>query len=1262
LFGVEYLPGQYDQRADSAVACIKLIAGDDLSDELIVKYARIIVCFGELSEADRASIVKYTINPVDSREASLEKPDTLSVGAVVPDDVEVLVGFRDMSDGELLALISDMGLALSAEDLNCIRAYYKEEELRDPTVTEIRVLDTYWSDHCRHTTFMTELVDVSIGDDGAAQIVKTAFEEYLGMRRALYGESTSKPICLMDIATIGAKYYKKRHPNHNLDESEEINACSIKVKVGEEDWLVMFKNETHNHPTEIEPFGGAATCLGGAIRDPLSGRSYVYQAMRVTGSADPRTKIEDTIPGKLTQYQFTRGAAKGYSSYGNQIGLATGQVDEIYHPGYAAKRMEIGAVIGAAPAENIRRERPASGDVIILAGGRTGRDGVGGATGSSKKHTKESVETSGAEVQKGNPPKERSLQRLFRRGEVARLIKRCNDFGAGGVSVAIGELAEGIDVELDKVPKKYEGLGGTELAISESQERMAIVVGADDADAFIKFAGEEDVEATVVAVVTDTGRFRMTWRGKNILDLSRAFLDTNGARQQRKVRVTGEINIDAVIASVAKQSISEHIHEDTGLPRRFTPRNDDNITGVAPLKDGLFDSLSSLRNCSQRGLIEQFDSTIGAATVLMPLGGQFQLTPAMGMAAKLPVLHGDTDVITLMAYGFDPAISELSPFHGGAYAVLESVARIVCLGGRIEDVKLTLQEYFEKLGDDPVKWGKPFMALLGALKAQVELDIPAIGGKDSMSGTFEDISVPPTLVSFAVAPSTVDLVLSPEFKRAGSSIVRVSLSRDEDGLPDFKAFLRVAAKISDLVEEGKILSAMTCGRGGLFDAIAKAVIGNAIGAKLFGLGAEDLLVPESGTFVLEVPAGEDAFELFGEIKGASCIGETTDSAEVVIADNSGENDIRISTDEIFEKLEVTSAGFFPQKAEIAGQARNDASMSFCAERSGVAESMNSEISARNMDSGTSPRMTSDVQNEVSNDVVPVATGVIPAKAGISDDNNTATVFSRGIAQPRVFIPVFPGTNCEVDSAAAFERAGGLPVTVNLLSGNTDLMKQSISKMRDEISRSQIIMLPGGFSGGDEPDGSAKLIAAVFRNPEISEAVAELLEKRDGLILGICNGFQALIKLGLVPYGKIIEQASDAPTLTYNVIGRHVSRLVRTKIVSNLSPWLAGTEIGDVYTTPVSHGEGRFIASEAELEELARNGQIATQYVDLNGNTSYDSDVNPNGSLWSVEGITSPDGRILGKMGHVERIGAGLYKNVPGVYDTKIFESGINYFK
>jgi len=1166
FFAVEYLPGQYDQRADSAAQCIKLMKPEV---DATVKFARVIVLEGNVTQEQADGVRGYCVNPVDSQLAELAKPETLEMETTVPEDVAIIDGFRAMDAEALEKFRKDMGFAMSPADIQFIQKYYVEDEDRDPTLTELKVVDTYWSDHCRHTTFNTTLEEVTFEDSAYGAIVKEAFDQYLEMRKDVYGDR-EKNLCLMDMACIGAKYLKKYDKVDNLDESEEINACSIKVKAKidgkEEDWLVMFKNETHNHPTEIEPFGGAATCLGGAIRDPLSGRVYVYQAMRVTGAADPRKPVEETIPGKLPQRKITQEAAAGYSSYGNQIGLATGQVDEVYHENYVAKRMEIGAVVGAAPADHVNRRVPEKGDVIILVGGRTGRDGCGGATGSSKEHTEESILQCGAEVQKGNPPVERNIQRMFRRKEVATLIKRCNDFGAGGVSVAIGELADGLEINLDMVPKKYDGLDGTELAISESQERMAVVVEADREAEFIGYAKEENLEATTVAKVTDTNRVQMFWRGKCILDLSRDFLNTNGAQQFAKAHAANPVEV----AELFKETKTKE------------------------------ELLVDLNCCSKKGLIERFDSTIGAATVLMPLGGKYQLSPAAGMAAKLPVVNGETDTASIMAYGFDPQLAMISPFHSALYAVVDSVTKVAAMGGDYKSIRLTFQEYFEKLGEDATKWGKPMAALLGALRVQKELEIPAIGGKDSMSGTFMDIDVPPTLASFAITTIDAGEVISTEFKKEDSKVVLLTAPVGEDGIIDFEIYRNNMAKVRELAAAGKVLAANTIGRGGLYITLVKMAVGNGIGADV--KADCDIVAPMFGSIVLEIPASEDAEALMAGANYA-VIGSTTADGKLTV-----NGDAEVVAD-ITARWQEPIEGVFPVR-------------------------------------------TADFRDKKDETKV--------ERTFYTERNTNGPAIK--IAKPRVIIPAFPGTNCELDSARAFRRAGA-EADIHIIRNLTTVdLEDSIKALEKKIRESQIIMIPGGFSGGDEPDGSAKFITAVFRNPAIKEAVTDLLENRDGLMLGICNGFQALIKLGLVPEGKIIDTDENSPTLTYNKIGRHQSSLVRTGITSVKSPWLAGVEVGDVHTIPISHGEGRFIANEEVLAKLVANGQIATQYVDFDGNPSMDIAFNPNFSVMAIEGITSPDGRVFGKMGHSERIGKNVYKNVIGDKDMKIFESGVKYFK
>lgn len=1176
VFAVEYLPGQYDQRADSAAQCVQILTQKDRPE---IRTAKVIAVRGSMDGEAFRRIKDYIINPVESREASLDKPAVLAMTAAIPADVEILTGFNNKSAAEIKSWMEQMGLAMSLEDLLFCQGYFRDQEKRDPTITEIKVIDTYWSDHCRHTTFLTRIEDVTIDEGDLNRPIAKAYEEYLQSRAYVYGD-TERDISLMDIALLGMKELKKRGLLQDLDESEEINACSIVVQVAtgekDEEWLVMFKNETHNHPTEIEPFGGAATCLGGAIRDPLSGRSYVYQAMRVTGSGDPRTPVEQTLPGKLPQRKITTGAAAGYSSYGNQIGLATGQVTELYHENFVAKRLEIGAVIAAAPRQNVLREQPEAGDLIILVGGRTGRDGCGGATGSSKEHTEESILTCGAEVQKGNPPTERKIQRLFRNSEVSRLIKKCNDFGAGGVSVAIGELTDGLEINLDAVPKKYDGLDGTELAISESQERMAVVVRAADADRFIAHAAKENLEATITAIVTDSRRLKMHWRGQTIVNISRDFLDTNGVKQKTSVQVAAPDEENNYFAT---------------LPAH--------VAKVLPdIRKAWEENLQDINVCSQKGLVERFDSSIGAGTVLMPFGGDYQATPAEGMAAKIPVLAGDTYTGTVMTYGYNPQLAMWSPFHGAVYALVEAVAKIVAMGGEYQKIRLSLQEYFEKLGKDPVKWGKPFSALLGAFYVQKSLGIPAIGGKDSMSGTFKDLHVPPTLVAFAVNVVDVRHVVSPEFKKTGSTVVLLPLVRDGDGLPDFTILAKTYAAVYQLIQTRQVLASGVIKQGGLAAAVTKMGFGNKVGIELEReLCAEDLFMPHHGSLVLELAEGVNEETAFQDVPYL-VIGKTL--ARPSIAYGPEEMDLETLQRHWEQPLEKV----FPTKIEL------------------VAE---------------------------------------PPKHALFTARNTGKPRA-AVAKPRVLIPVFPGTNCEYDTAKAFTQAGGLVDVMVIRNLTTTDVEQSIDQLAARIKEAQIVMLPGGFSAGDEPDGSGKFIAAMFRNPRVKEAVTELLQHRDGLMLGICNGFQALIKLGLVPYGEIIDITENCPTLTYNKIGRHVSSMVRTKVVSTLSPWFSHTEAGDMHTVAISHGEGRFVAGEQMIAQLMEKGQVATQYVDLSGRPSNDIRYNANGSMAAIEGITSPDGRVLGKMGHSERIGAHVAINIPGNKDQRIFASGIKYFK
>ena len=1173
VFAVEYLPGQYDQRADWAAQCVQIINEGQRPN---INSAKLYILTGDIDDELFAKIKSYVINPVDSREASLEKPETLELETEIPTEVATIEGFIDFSMEELEKFLKEQGLAMTIDDLKYVQEYFQNQEKRNPTITEIKVLDTYWSDHCRHTTFMTQIKDVEIEDGKFNEIIKETYSKYVEARNTIYIDR-QKDMCLMDIATIAVKELKAAGKLEDLDESEEINACSVNIDVNVdgkiEKYLLMFKNETHNHPTEIEPFGGAATCLGGAIRDPLSGRSYVYQAMRVTGSADPRTSLEDTLHGKLMQKKITTEAANGYSSYGNQIGLTTGQVAEVYDEDFVAKRMEIGAVIAAVPKENVIRKRPEKGDIIILLGGKTGRDGCGGATGSSKEHSEESIETCGAEVQKGDAPNERKIQRFFRNKEVAQMIKRCNDFGAGGVSVAIGEIAESLDINLDLVPKKYDGLDGTELAISESQERMACAIDAENKDRFIELAGLENLQATHVATVTDTGYLRMFWNGKAIVDLNRAFLDTNGKKQQTDIHVP-KVDEENTFFNTGKIKVEGETISDK------------------------FDSvLKDLNVCSQKGLVEKFDNTIGSNTVLLPFGGKYQRTPIQGMVAKIPVLDGKTTTSSIMTFGYNPKIGKWSPFHGALYAVVESICKLVAVGGDYKTTRLTFQEYFEKLGKDKTKWGKPFSALLGAYYAQKEFEIPAIGGKDSMSGTFEHINVPPTLVSFAVDTVDAEYVVSQEFKKAGSVLAVIKTPTLESGIPDFDILKKNLDKIRELTQAKKVLASYALGYGGLGEAIAKMAFGNKIGFEVAkDVDADKLFDPAYGNIALEMDKADLALLEGLDYKVA---GKTIEGQYIDV------DGYKVCLGKIYKAYESTLEPIFPTKAvEPTGEVKN---INFI-----VNEHQKSSLS---------------------------------------------------IVQPKVFIPAFPGTNCEYDSARAFEDAGAkasIKVFRNLSYAN---IEDSIETMVKEIESSQIVMIPGGFSAGDEPDGSAKFIATVFRNPKIAEAVNDLLTNRDGLMLGICNGFQALIKLGLVPYGEIKPvTAEDAPTITYNNIGRHQAKVVTTRIASNKSPWLAGTQVGDLHSISISHGEGKFVANKETFDQLVANGQIATQYVDLDGNATYDIDYNPNGSFYAVEGITSADGRILGKMGHSERIGKYTLKNIHGEKDQKIFESGVNYFK
>ena len=1173
-FAMEYLPGQFDQRADSAAQCVQIMTGGDKPK---VRTAKIVVLLGDITDEQLEAAAEYCINPVESRRASLDKPDSLDDGSADPDDVKMIDGFIDLDADGLKAMIAEMGLAMDFDDISFCQDYFKNTENRNPYVTEIRMIDTYWSDHCRHTTFSTILDDVKIED----KVIAEAYGEYMKSREYVYAGKKMKNICLMDLATIAVKELKKRGVLTALDESEEINACSINVKVDmedgtSEDWLVMFKNETHNHPTEIEPFGGAATCLGGAIRDPLSGRSYVYQAMRVTGSGDPRHTLAETMKGKLPQRKITVGAAQGYSSYGNQIGLATGQVNEVYDEGYVAKRMEIGAVIAAAPKENVIREVPEPGDIVILLGGMTGRDGCGGATGSSKAHTDTSLETCGAEVQKGNAPVERKLQRLFRKKEVANMIRRCNDFGAGGVSVAVGELADGLDINLDAVPKKYDGLDGTELAISESQERMAVVVRASDVDKFVAEADKENLDAVCVAKVTDTNRLVMSWRGNVICDISRDFLNTNGAEKHNDVYVP-------------ENDFSADVFE-------FAPKGETYAEKIESL-------MSDLNVASQHGLVERFDSTIGAGSVFMPYGGKKQLTPQQNMVAKIPTLHKETDTATVMAYGYNPVISKKNPYLGAMYAVVESVTRAVAAGADYSDIYLTFQEYFERLGTDASRWGKPLSALLGAYTAQEKLGLAAIGGKDSMSGSFNDIDVPPTLVSFAVAPLSASKAVSSEFKGANNMVFLLSPKYDENNMPDFESLKQLYDMVYMMMSDDKvklIKSAWAVGFGGVMEGICKMALGNGIGFEFNACDCcnkDDLFKAKYGSIIIETE-GIAATGSLGNNIDVTRLGCTTEGNTIKIC---GEE---ISLDSIEKAWTKPLEGIFATKANY-----DDVGMK---------------------------------------------------KFAFGERVNIAP--KQSFAKPRIFIPAFPGTNCEYDSARAFERAGGVADIRVFRNLKTAHIEESISSFVDAIEQAQIVMLPGGFSGGDEPDGSGKFIKAAFENERVKNAVMELLNNRDGLMLGICNGFQALIKLGLVPYGEIRKTDDTCPTLTFNTIGRHVSRIATTRISSVKSPWFSGVELGDIHQIAISHGEGRFVASPEVIAEMEKNGQIATQYVDLSGEPTYEMPYNPNGSYYAIEGITSPDGRVLGKMGHSERFKDGVFKNIPGNKDQKIFESGVKYFK
>ena len=1183
IFSVEFLPGQFDQRADSAVQCVQFL---DENAQPIIRSATTYIIEGNITEEELEAIKNHCINPVDSRETGLEKPETLVTDFKEPEDVKIFEGFRDMEEAPLKDLYSSLNLAMTFKDFLHIQNYFKNEEKRDPSMTEIRVLDTYWSDHCRHTTFSTELTDVKFDEgDYKAPIVDT-YKKYLSDREVLYKGRDDKFVCLMDLALMAMKKLKSEGKLQDQEESDEINACSIVVPVDvngkEEEWLINFKNETHNHPTEIEPFGGAATCLGGAIRDPLSGRTYVYQAMRVTGAADPTVSVKETLKGKLPQKKLVRGAAHGYSSYGNQIGLATGYVKEIYHPDYVAKRMEIGAVMGAAPRRAVIRENSDPGDIIILLGGRTGRDGIGGATGSSKVHTEASIEVCGAEVQKGNAPTERKIQRMFRREEVSHIIKKCNDFGAGGVSVAIGELAPGLQIDLDKVPKKYAGLDGTEIAISESQERMAVVVAPEDVEKFLGFANEENLEAVPVAVVTKEPRLVLSWRGKEVVNISRAFLDTNGAHQETAV----EVEIPSKEGNL------------------FENRPD-----VADVKEKWLSTLADLNVCSQKGLVEMFDSSIGAASVLMPYGGKNQLTETQAMVAKVPVQNGTTNTVTMMSYGFDPYLSSWSPYHGAAYAVTESVARIVAAGGDYKKIRFTFQEYFRRMTEDPKRWSQPFAALLGAYAAQMGFGLPSIGGKDSMSGTFNDIDVPPTLVSFAVDVAKLQDVITPELKKAGNKLVWLRAPKDQYDLPDYAGIMDQYEKLHNDMQAKKVVSAYALDRHGIAAAVSKMAFGNGMGVKIeHNLDPRDFFAPGFGNLILEVPDGK-----VGELSITyTVIGEVTADGKFSYGNT------EITLDEAYkawtgtlEKVFKTTSGEENDELKVYAVKPEDADATY--------------------------------------------------ENGVYHTNNIY-VCKHKVARPRVFIPVFPGTNCEYDSTRAFERAGA-QVDVKVFKNlSAEDIRDSVEIFEKSIDQAQMIMFPGGFSAGDEPDGSAKFFATAFQNAKIKEAVMKLLNERDGLALGICNGFQALIKLGLVPYGEICGQKEDSPTLTYNTIGRHISKMVYTKVVSNKSPWLQKAALGGVYCNPASHGEGRFVANEEWLAKLLVNGQVATQYVNPDGELDQSEEANINGSTYNIEGITSPDGRVLGKMAHSERRDDGVAINIYGQQDIQIFESGVEYFK
>lgn len=1186
-FSVEFLPGQFDQRADSAVQCVQFLKEDE---KPIIKTAVTYLLVGAISDEAFQKIKAYCINPVDSRETDMVKPETLITVFDEPADVANFDGFTQMTQDKLKTLYNSLGLAMTFKDFLHIQNYYKNEEYRDPTVTEIRVLDTYWSDHCRHTTFSTELKDVTFAEGYYTEPIKASYEKYLAAREELFAGRKDKYICLMDLALMAMRKLKKDGKLQDMEESDEINACSIVVPVAiekedgsgtiTEEWLVSFKNETHNHPTEIEPFGGAATCLGGAIRDPLSGRSYVYQAMRVTGAADPTVPVEDTLKGKLSQKKLVRGAASGYSSYGNQIGLATGFVKEVYHPNYVAKRMEIGAVMGAAPRANVIRENSDEGDIIILLGGRTGRDGCGGATGSSKVHTESSIETCGAEVQKGNAPTERKIQRLFRRKEVSRLIKKCNDFGAGGVSVAIGELAAGLVIDMDKVPKKYAGLDGTELAISESQERMAVVVDPKDVAQFLAYAAEENLEAVEVAVVTKEPRLVMLWRGKEIVNLSRAFLDTNGAHQETGVYVETPVKEENYLHKTALETVQQAVDQ-------------------GGFKAAMLATLNDLNVCSQKGLVEMFDGSIGAGSVFMPYGGKYQLTETQSMVAKLPVLNGKSNAVTMMAYGFDPYLSSWSPYHGAVYAITESMAKIVAAGGDFTKIRFTFQEYFRRMTEEPSRWSQPFAALLGAYDAQIGYGLPSIGGKDSMSGTFNDIDVPPTLVSFAVDVAQQKDIITPELKQTGDKLVVFEMPKNQYDLPDYQAVMELYGEVAKLIADGVILAAYALDAKGIAAAAAKMAFGNQMGVQFdSGLAIQELFANTMGSMIAEVPENQ--------LEALVQCGVAYKTVGTVLAEKEGfvYKDVTLPMDEAIQAWTSKLEKVFPT-------------------RSGSTENKVVETKLYNTD--------------------------------------TVYICKHKTAKPTVFIPVFPGTNCEYDSAAAFERAGAQAVTKVFRNLSASDIRESVAEFEKTIAQAQIIMFPGGFSAGDEPDGSAKFFATAFQNERMKEAVNRLLNERDGLALGVCNGFQAMIKLGLVPYGEIVGQNDNSPTLTYNTINRHISKMVYTKVVTNKSPWLRLTELGKTYVTPASHGEGRFVASKEWIDKLFANGQVATQYADVNGNVTMDEEWNVNGSYAAIEGITSPDGRCLGKMAHIERRGDAVAMNIYGEQDLKIFEAGVQYF-